>query len=126
MAKLSAITSEASSLGARSPAQTTVELGLTRRAQAAKNPGGFGGLTSVSVPDEVAMQATLGFLGQSLISNTRSNANIVPGIDEQKLLVELACGATLSPAYVPGLLDTLVPQGIPSTLAVYVAYKLSA
>ncbi|CAE6519288.1 unnamed protein product [Rhizoctonia solani] len=29
---------------------------------------------------------------------------------EQKLLVELACGATLSPAYTPGLLGKLVPK----------------
>lgn len=94
LAKLPAITSEASSLGARSPAQTTVESGLTRRAQAVENPEKFGGLTSVTVPDEVAMHAALGFL------------------DEQKLLVEIACGATLSPAYVPGLLDTLAPKDL--------------
>jgi hypothetical protein len=52
LAKLLAITSEASSLGARSPSQTTLEIGLDRME-----------LTAVSVPDTIAMQAVLGFLG---------------------------------------------------------------
>ncbi|CUA75930.1 threonine dehydratase [Rhizoctonia solani] len=81
LAILPAITSEASSLGARSPSQTILETGLARTQ-----------LTAVSVPDKIAMHATLGFL------------------DEQKILVELACGATLSLAYTPGLLGQLVPK----------------
>ncbi|CAE6405402.1 unnamed protein product [Rhizoctonia solani] len=81
LARLPAITSEASSLGARSPSQTTLEIGLACPE-----------LIAVSVPDTIAMQAVLGFL------------------DEQKLLIELACGATLSPAYTPGLLQKLLPK----------------
>ncbi|GAB1521742.1 catabolic L-serine/threonine dehydratase [Rhizoctonia solani] len=81
LARLPAITSEAFSLGARSPSQTTLEIGLACPE-----------LIAVSVPDTIAMQAVLGFL------------------DEQKLLIELACGATLSPAYTPGLLQKLLPK----------------
>ncbi|CAE7204430.1 unnamed protein product, partial [Rhizoctonia solani] len=81
LAMLPAITSEASSLGARSPSQTTLEIGLARTQ-----------LAAVSIPDSITMHATLGFL------------------DEQKLLVEVACGATLSPAYTPGLLEKLLPK----------------
>ncbi|KAJ1307333.1 hypothetical protein OPQ81_001439 [Rhizoctonia solani] len=93
LVKLPVITSEASSLGARSPSQTTLEKGLARV-----------GLTAISVPDKIAMQAVLGFL------------------DEQKLLVELACGATLSPAYTPGLLDKIIPKSLqnPPPVVVFV------
>ncbi|KAF8604689.1 tryptophan synthase beta subunit-like PLP-dependent enzyme [Ceratobasidium sp. AG-I] len=91
IAKLPGITSEAISLGARSPAQITVEASLTRRARAARDPSGLGGLTAVTIPDVIAMRAALGFL------------------DEQKLLVELACAATLAPAYIPGFLAALIP-----------------
>ncbi|KAB5594878.1 hypothetical protein CTheo_1693 [Ceratobasidium theobromae] len=92
LARLPAITSKAASLGAPSPAQAVVEMGLARRDRAVQNPMKFGGVTPVSIPDEAAMRATLGFL------------------DEQKMLLELACAATLAPAYIPGLLQKLVPK----------------
>ncbi|KAF8604690.1 tryptophan synthase beta subunit-like PLP-dependent enzyme [Ceratobasidium sp. AG-I] len=91
IAQLPNITSMAASLGAPSPAQAILEQGLARRARAAQDPSKFGGLTSVTVPDEIAMRGSLGFL------------------DEQKMLVELSCGVTMAPAYIPGLLKRLVP-----------------
>lgn len=63
LARLPAITSKAASLGAPSPAQAVVEMGLARRDRAVQNPMKFGGVTPVSIPDEAAMRATLGFLG---------------------------------------------------------------
>lgn len=66
IAELPAITSEAISLGARSPAQKTVEFSLARRARAIQDPSKFRGLTAVTIPDEIAMRAVLGFLGRSL------------------------------------------------------------
>ncbi|CAE6490259.1 unnamed protein product [Rhizoctonia solani] len=92
IAKLPAITSKAASLGASSPSQSVLEMALARRDKAAQNPAEFGGLTPVSIPDELAMRSTLGFL------------------DEHKMLTELACATTLSPAYIPGLLHNLVPK----------------
>ncbi|KAH7341972.1 tryptophan synthase beta subunit-like PLP-dependent enzyme [Rhizoctonia solani] len=64
LAKLPAITSEVSSLGARSPSQTTLELGLARTY-----------LTAVSVPDQIAMQATLGFLGRYSVTRLPASMN---------------------------------------------------
>ncbi|KAG8690389.1 hypothetical protein FRC09_012000 [Ceratobasidium sp. 395] len=95
IATLPAITSEAISLGARSPSQTAVELGLDRRFRAAQDPSNYSGLTAVTIPDEIAIRAALEFL------------------DEQKMLVELACAATLAHAYIPGLLSKLVPNDTP-------------
>ncbi|KAL5635106.1 hypothetical protein ACGC1H_002961 [Rhizoctonia solani] len=92
IAKLPAITSKAASLGASSPSQSVLEMALARRDKAAQNPAKFGGLTPVSIPDELAIRSTLGFL------------------DEHKMLAELACATTLSPAYIPGLLQNLVPK----------------
>ncbi|QRV74808.1 cysteine synthase [Ceratobasidium sp. AG-Ba] len=92
VAHLSSITSQAASLGAPSPAQAVLEQALDRRARAAQDPSRLAGLTAVTVSDEIAMRGTLGFL------------------DEQKMLVELACAVTLSPAYIPGFLEKLVPK----------------
>ncbi|CEL55229.1 L-serine dehydratase OS=Dictyostelium discoideum GN=sds PE=3 SV=1 [Rhizoctonia solani AG-1 IB] len=92
IAKLPAITSKAASLGASSPSQSILEMGLARNDRAALDRSKFGGLTSVSIPDELAMRSTLGFL------------------DEHKMLTELACATTLAPAYIPGLLQKLVPK----------------
>ncbi|KAF8717761.1 Tryptophan synthase beta subunit-like PLP-dependent enzyme, partial [Rhizoctonia solani] len=92
VAKLPAITSKAASLGASSPSQSVLEMGLARKDRATLDPTKFGGLTSVSIPDELAMRSTLGFL------------------DEHKMLTELACATTLAPAYIPGLLEKLVPK----------------
>ncbi|KAG8716402.1 hypothetical protein FRC11_013385 [Ceratobasidium sp. 423] len=92
IAKFPAITSKAASLGASSPSQSVLEMGLARRDRATQNPTVFGGLTPVSIPDELAIRSTLGFL------------------DEHKMLTELACATTLAPAYIPGLLEDLVPK----------------
>ncbi|KAJ1307332.1 hypothetical protein OPQ81_001438 [Rhizoctonia solani] len=92
IAKLPTITSKAASLGASSPSQSVLEMGLARREKAAQNPAKFGSLIPVSIPDELAMRSTLGFL------------------DEHKMLTELACATTLAPAYIPGLLQNLVPK----------------
>ncbi|KAG9127532.1 hypothetical protein FRC07_012548 [Ceratobasidium sp. 392] len=92
VATLPGITSEAISLGARSPAQTAVELGLDRRHRASQDPSRYSGLIPITIPDEIAIRAALEFL------------------DELKMLVELACAATLAHAYIPGLLSKLVPK----------------
>lgn len=69
IAQLSSITSLAASLGAPSPAQAVLEQGLARRAQAVQTHGKLGGLTPVTVPDEIAMRGSLGFLGKLPISS---------------------------------------------------------
>ncbi|KAG7452727.1 tryptophan synthase beta subunit-like PLP-dependent enzyme, partial [Guyanagaster necrorhizus] len=69
------------SLGASQPAAGVVKMALTRE----------GGITCVSVPDELSMQASYLF--------TR----------DHKILVELACATTLTPAYSPTLFNKLVP-----------------
>lgn len=61
---LPAITSEAISLGARSPAQMAVELGLERRFNEVQDPTKCSGLTAISIPDEIAIRATLEFLSK--------------------------------------------------------------
>ncbi|KAI0085474.1 tryptophan synthase beta subunit-like PLP-dependent enzyme [Irpex rosettiformis] len=81
VAKLSKLTSRASSLGASWPSPGVVKLALERK----------GGIKSVCVSDEMAMQTTLKFA------------------NDHKLLVELACAATLASAYNPSLFDKLVP-----------------
>ncbi|CUA75929.1 L-serine dehydratase [Rhizoctonia solani] len=68
IAKLPAITSQAASLGAPSPSQSVLEMALARIDRAAQNPAKFGGLTPVSIPDELAMRSTLGFLGEFMFS----------------------------------------------------------
>ncbi|KAK0503029.1 tryptophan synthase beta subunit-like PLP-dependent enzyme [Armillaria luteobubalina] len=69
------------SLGASQPAAKVAKMALTRE----------GGITCVSVPDELSMQASCLFTC------------------DHKLLVELACATTLTPAYSPALFDRLVP-----------------
>ncbi|KAH9951361.1 tryptophan synthase beta subunit-like PLP-dependent enzyme [Amylocystis lapponica] len=88
VAHLAEITSRATSLGASSPAAGVVKMALGRA----------GGVQSVSVPDELAMQAALGFA------------------EDHKIIVELACSTTLTPAYKPALFDRLVPPGAPRTV----------
>ncbi|CAE6426975.1 unnamed protein product [Rhizoctonia solani] len=95
IAKLPAITSKAASLGASSPSQLVLEMGLARNDTATLDRSKFGGLTPVSIPDELAMRSTLGLLGK---------------LHEHKMLAELACATTLAPAYIPGLLQKLVPK----------------
>ena len=59
----------AASLGAPSPSQAILEQGLARRTRAAQDPSKFGDLTPVTVPDEIAMRGSLGFLGKLLASS---------------------------------------------------------
>lgn len=111
IATLPAITSEAISLGARSPAQMAVELGLERRFKASRDPTNYSGLTAVSLPDEIVIRTVLEFLGKHSASSVPPRVMFgLLSVDEQKMLVELACAATLAHAYVPGLLDKLVPK----------------
>lgn len=70
------------SLGASQPAVKVAKMALARE----------GGVTCVTVPDELSMQASCLF--------TR----------DHKLLVELACATTLTPAYSPALFHKLVPR----------------
>ncbi|KAH8104507.1 tryptophan synthase beta subunit-like PLP-dependent enzyme [Cristinia sonorae] len=81
LAHLSNITSLASSLGASIPAAAVVKMALTRP----------GSVKSVHTDDLSAMDACLRFA------------------DDHKMIVELACAATLIPAYYPELFDKLVP-----------------
>jgi len=82
LAHFSSFHSKASgSLGASQPATGTVRMALQRE----------GGISCVSVPDELSMQSAIAFA------------------DDHKVLVELACSTTLSMAYKPQLLDTIVP-----------------
>ncbi|KAJ7581119.1 tryptophan synthase beta subunit-like PLP-dependent enzyme [Mycena floridula] len=88
----------AGSLGASSPAARVVRMTLDRE----------GGVCCVSVPDELAMQA-LNF------------------VDDHKLLVELACSATLTAGYKRVLFDQVVPPGKDRTVVFVVCggFKVS-
>jgi len=68
---MNALTSRATSLGITSPAPGAVRMALNHA----------GGVTCVSIPDELAMFAARGFS------------------DEHKFLLELACSTTMAPAY---------------------------
>ncbi|KAG5727582.1 L-serine dehydratase [Termitomyces sp. T112] len=69
------------SLGASQPSPRVVKMALSRS----------GNVVCASVPDELSMQA-LGLF-----------------TDDHKLLVELACSTTLTPAYKPAFFDRLMP-----------------
>lgn len=82
LARFNKFTSKASgSLGAPQPASKVVKMALERE----------GIVKCVSVPDELSMQALVSFA------------------DDHKLLVELACSTTLTPAYKPALFNKLLP-----------------
>ncbi|KAI0646838.1 tryptophan synthase beta subunit-like PLP-dependent enzyme [Trametes meyenii] len=81
VAHLSTLKSKATSLGASSASVAVVKKALDRK----------GGVRSVCIPDEMAMQAALRFA------------------EDHKTLVELACSATLAPAYKPSVFRKLVP-----------------
>ncbi|KAI0713220.1 tryptophan synthase beta subunit-like PLP-dependent enzyme [Earliella scabrosa] len=93
VAHLAKLTSRASSLGASSPAAGVVKMALQRS----------GGVKSVCIPDEMAMQSTLRFA------------------DDHKMLAELACAATLAPAYKPSLFRKVVPQTDKPATVIFVA-----
>ncbi|KAF8162968.1 tryptophan synthase beta subunit-like PLP-dependent enzyme [Crassisporium funariophilum] len=81
LAHFTGFSSKASgSLGASEPSAAVVKMALERR----------GGIKTVSVPDELSMEAL------ALFAN------------DHKFLVELACSTTLVPAYHPPLFDKLV------------------
>ncbi|KAF8326357.1 tryptophan synthase beta subunit-like PLP-dependent enzyme [Cantharellus anzutake] len=83
VATLAKVTTRATSLGSVITAPGVLKMALDRRA---KGKGKYeGGLTTVSIPDELAMLSGLSFL------------------DEHKIMVELASSATLSPIYSPQL-----------------------
>ncbi|THG94509.1 hypothetical protein EW026_g6976 [Hermanssonia centrifuga] len=101
-AKLPKLTSRASSLGASWPSPGAVKMALGRE----------GGVKSVCVSDEMAMQTALSFA------------------NDHKILVELACATTLVSAYSPTLFDKLVPpksSGAPRTVVFIVCggFKIS-
>ncbi|EIW60594.1 tryptophan synthase beta subunit-like PLP-dependent enzyme [Trametes versicolor FP-101664 SS1] len=85
VAHLSSLPSKATSLGASSPSGAVVKKMLERK----------GGVRSVCIPDEMAMQAALNFA------------------EDHKTLVELACSATIAPAYKPSVFRKLVPECAP-------------
>ncbi|KAG6861718.1 hypothetical protein C0995_012722 [Termitomyces sp. Mi166 len=82
LAHFNKFTSKASgSLGASQPSPRVVKMALSRP----------GSVVCTSVPDELSMQALAKFA------------------DDHKLLVELACSTTLTPAYKPAFFDKLAP-----------------
>ncbi|TBU32290.1 tryptophan synthase beta subunit-like PLP-dependent enzyme [Dichomitus squalens] len=100
LAHLANLTSRASSLNASSPSATIVKKALERR----------GGIKSVCLPDEMAMQAALYFA------------------EDHKILAELACATTLAPAYKPTLFRKLVPESEKRTTVVFIVcggFKIS-
>ncbi|KZT11495.1 tryptophan synthase beta subunit-like PLP-dependent enzyme [Laetiporus sulphureus 93-53] len=120
VAHLSTLSSRASSLGASSPAAGIVKMALERK----------GRIKSVCVPDEMTMQAAALFAGLCSIFSARlrpAHPRIL--IEEHKFLVELACSATLAPAYKPDLFNKLVPTSstIPRTVVFIVCggFKIS-
>ncbi|KAH9901160.1 tryptophan synthase beta subunit-like PLP-dependent enzyme [Cubamyces lactineus] len=92
VAHLATLKSKATSLGASSPSAAVVRKALDRK----------GGVRSVCIPDEMAMQAVLNFA------------------EDHKTLVELACSATIAPAYKPSLFTKLVPESRSNKLATVV------
>ncbi|KAI0371720.1 tryptophan synthase beta subunit-like PLP-dependent enzyme [Pilatotrama ljubarskyi] len=82
VAHLSSLTSRATSLGASSPSAAIVKKALERK----------GGVRSVCISDEMAMQAALNFA------------------EDHKTMAELACAATIAPAYKPTLFKRVVPE----------------
>lgn len=102
IAHLATLKSKATSLGASSAAPGVVRMALDRK----------GGIKSVCVPDEFAMQAAIQFA------------------EDHKTVVELACSTTLTAAYNRALFDKLVPpspSGTSRTVVFVVCggYKIS-
>nr|VWO94564.1 Zn(2)-C6 fungal-type domain-containing protein [Ganoderma boninense] len=91
LAHLSKLSSRATSLGASLPSGAIVRKALDRS----------GGVKSICISDEMAMQTTLLFA-------------------DHKFLAELACAATLSPAYNPRLFRKLIPQTDKRTAVVFI------
>ncbi|CDO70689.1 hypothetical protein BN946_scf184798.g4 [Trametes cinnabarina] len=92
IAHLATLRSKATSLGASSPSAAAVRKALERK----------GGVRSVCISDEMAMQAALNFA------------------EDHKTLVELACSATIAPAYKPTIFSKLVPESKSNKRAIVV------
>jgi L-serine/L-threonine ammonia-lyase len=102
IATFSAITTLATSLAATSSAGSVIKMAVDRR------ENGGGGLTCVTVPDELSMQAALEFAGKH--APLSSSCFLIESdnfSDEHKLLVELAASTTLTPIYSPVLFDAI-------------------
>jgi len=80
IAHLKKLTSKATSLAATSPSPGVVKMALARG----------GSVRCLRVPDEMTMSTACSFA------------------EEHKMLVELACAATLAPAYEPALMERLL------------------
>ncbi|KAM5539099.1 hypothetical protein V8D89_007322 [Ganoderma adspersum] len=101
LARLAKLNSRATSLGATSPSGAVVKKALDRS----------GGVKSICIPDELAMQTALSFAGENPVS--------VSG-EDHKILVELACAATLSPAHSPTLFRKVVPETKQRTTVIFI------
>lgn len=98
-------TSRATSLGSSSPAPAVIKRVCARRATDKRL------LTVVNIPDELAMRGSLEFAGPSLPNHrTNGSTNSNMCIDDHKTLIELACGATLAPAYSQKLFGSIFGQ----------------
>lgn len=91
-----------------------------------------GGVKSLCVSDEMAMETAVAFAGQCIpcVIQYRQSYNQNISTDEHKLMVELACAATLVPAYSRTLFEKLVPphpSGKPRTVVFIVCggFKVS-
>lgn len=116
VARLEKQTSLATSLGATSPSPGVVKMALERE----------GGVKCVSQPDEMAMQAARLFAGQCFPASIRRRKRLMEmDLDEHRMLVELACSATLAMGK-PELFSQLVP-GQPKTVVFIVCggFKIS-
>lgn len=119
LARLSSLPSRATSLGSTSPSGGVVRLALNRA----------GNIRCVNVPDEMAMQAVCKFAGDCVYLRMRNGVLILwYNSEDHKMLVELACGATLALAYSPSLLRTALPSLPQDALIVFIVcggFKIS-
>ena len=118
VAHVTKLTSKATSLGATSPSAPVVKMALQRS----------GSIKSLCVPDEMTMQAAALFAGKWGAPLNTNCAVYHCETDDHKILVELACAATLAPAYKPSLFHRLVPPtGTPPTVVLVVCggFKVS-
>lgn len=109
VAHLASLSSRATSLGASSPAPSVVPMALHRK----------GAVRCMTVSDERAMEAALRFAGTPRSRWYSDAQNLIPLIhiggiggitDDEKIVPELATAAALVPAYMPRLLEGLLPQ----------------
>ncbi|TFK72540.1 tryptophan synthase beta subunit-like PLP-dependent enzyme [Pluteus cervinus] len=82
----------AGSLGASQPSSTVIKMALQRS----------GGVQCVTIPDQLSMQAAVRFT------------------EDHRMLVELACSTTLSPAYKTQLFEKVVPSSTDKKTVVFI------